>query len=122
MMIRCVAIGETDNDGAARVFFEVNGQPRIAKVQDRHAEQTSNRPPKADETNPAHVAAPMPGVIATVAVKEGQKISTGDLLMTIEAMKMETAIHADRNGTVARLLVLAGSQIDAKDLLLELDA
>ncbi len=122
MMIRCVAIGETDNDGAARVFFEVNGQPRIAKVQDRHAEQTSNRPPKADETNPAHVAAPMPGVIATVAVKEGQKISTGDLLMTIEAMKMETAIHADRNGTVARLLVSAGSQIDAKDLLLELDA
>jgi len=118
MLIRCVAVGDADDQGAARVFFELNGQPRIAKVQDRHAEQTSNRQPKADETNPAHVPAPMPGVIATVAVKEGQKVRTGDLLMTIEAMKMETTIHADRNGVVASILVTAGSQVDAKDLLL----
>ena len=119
MLIRCVAIGETDDEGAVRVFFELNGQPRIAKVRDRHAEQTSNRLPKADETNPAHVAAPMPGVVATIAVKEGQKIKTGDLLLTIEAMKMETTIHADRDGDIARILVGAGSQIDAKDLLIE---
>jgi pyruvate carboxylase len=46
----------------------------------------------------------------------------GDLLMTIEAMKMETTIHADRSGVVAKLLVAAGSQVDAKDLLLEFDA
>ena len=119
MLIRCVAIGDTDDEGAVRVFFELNGQPRIAKVRDRHAEQTSNRLPKADETNPAHVAAPMPGVVATIAVKEGQKIKTGDLLLTIEAMKMETTIHADRDGDIARILVGAGSQIDAKDLLIE---
>ncbi len=74
MMIRCVAVGETDDEGAARVFFEFNGQPRIVKIQDRHAAQAISRPPKADEANPAHVAAPMPGMIATVAVKEGQKV------------------------------------------------
>ncbi|MEL6965530.1 MAG: biotin/lipoyl-containing protein [Pseudomonadota bacterium] len=45
---------------------------------------------------------------------------TIDLLMTIEAMKMETAINADRSGTITKLHVAAGSQIDAKDLLLEL--
>ena len=122
MMIRCVAIGETDDEGNVRVFFELNGQPRIAKVQDRHAETVSNRLPKADEANPAHVAAPMPGMIATIAVKEGQKVRSGDLLLTIEAMKMETTIHADRSGVVAKLLVAAGSQIDAKDLLLEFQA
>jgi pyruvate carboxylase len=121
MVIHCAAIGDTDNEGSARVFFELNDQPRITKVPDRHAEQASNRPPKADEGNPAHVAAPMPGVIATVAVKEGQEVRTGDLLMTIEAMKMETTIHADRNGLVHRLLVSAGSQVDAKDLLLEFE-
>jgi pyruvate carboxylase len=119
MMIRAVAIGEADDEGQVRVFFEVNGQPRVARVPDRHGAPSAKRQPKADPANPAHLAAPMPGMVATVAVKEGQKVRTGDLLMTIEAMKMETALHADRNGTVTRLAVTAGSQIDAKDLLLE---
>jgi pyruvate carboxylase len=62
----------------------------------------------------------MPGSIATVAVKPGQKVNAGDLVMTLEAMKMETALHAPRDGTVQELLVQPGSQIDAKDLLLVL--
>ncbi len=122
MLIRCVAIGETDDEGSVRVFFELNGQPRIAKVPNRHAEQSANRLPKADETNPAHVAAPMPGMVATIAAKQGQKIKAGDLLLTIEAMKMETTIHADRDGTIAHIYVAPGGQIDAKDLLLEFEA
>ncbi len=61
----------------------------------------------------------MPGMVATLAVKEGQEVKAGDLLMTIEAMKMETALNADRTGKIKRILVSAGSQIDAKDLLLE---
>jgi pyruvate carboxylase len=120
MMIRCVAIGEPDDEGQVRVFFEVNGQPRVARVNDRQKAAIAKRHPKAEDGNPAHLAAPMPGMIATLAVKEGQEIKPGDLLMTIEAMKMETAINADRSGTVTRLHVSAGSQIDAKDLLLEL--
>ena len=119
MMIRAVAIGETDDDGLVRLFFEVNGQPRVARVSDRQKTATTTKPPKAEEANPAHLAAPMPGMVATLAVKEGQKVKTGDLLMTIEAMKMETALNADRNGTIKRILIGAGSQIDAKDLLLE---
>ena len=119
MMIRAVAIGETDDEGQVRVFFEVNGQPRVARVSDRQKAAAIKRHPKAEDGNPAHLPAPMPGMVATVAVREGQKIKSGDLLMTIEAMKMETAINADRNGTIARLHVSAGAQIDAKDLLLE---
>ena len=120
MMIRCVAIGEADDEGQVRVFFEVNGQPRVARVSDRQKTATARRHPKAEDGNPTHLAAPMPGMVATLAVKEGQEVKPGDLLMTIEAMKMETAINADRTGTVAKLHVSAGSQIDAKDLLLEL--
>ena len=41
----------------------------------------------------------------------------GDILLSIEAMKMETALHAERDGTVAEVLIGIGSQIDAKDLL-----
>ena len=63
----------------------------------------------------------MPGAVATVAVKAGQKISTGDLLLTIEAMKMETGLHAERDATVKAVHVQPGGQIDAKDLLIELE-
>ncbi len=122
MMIRCVAIGETDDEGMTRVFFEVNGQPRIARVPDRHSDKASKVNPKADPANPNHVAAPMPGMIATVAVQPGQTVKSGDLLLTIEAMKMETTIHADRSGVVASVVAAAGSQVDAKDLLLEFKA
>ena len=59
----------------------------------------------------------MPGVISRVAVREGQRIEAGDVLVSIEAMKMETAIHAEVAGTVEALAVEAGDQIDAKDLL-----
>ncbi len=72
---------------------------------------------KAEEGNPNHVAAPMPGVVSTLAVKAGQQVKAGDVLLSIEAMKMETSIHAERDGTIADVAVTAGAQIDAKDLL-----
>ena len=63
----------------------------------------------------------MPGVISSVAVKDGQKVTAGDVLCSIEAMKMETAIHAEADGTVAEVLVRPGDQIDAKDLLVRFE-
>jgi pyruvate carboxylase len=123
MIIRCQAVGETDDRGLARVFFELNGQPRIARVPDRaHGASASQQRPKAEAGNSAHVAAPMPGVISGVAVEAGQEINAGDVLLSIEAMKMETALHADRDGKVAEVLVKQGDQIDAKDLLMRFEA
>ncbi|MBP0575574.1 biotin/lipoyl-binding protein, partial [Mycobacterium tuberculosis] len=72
----------------------------------------------AEDGNPAHLAAPMPGVVSTIAVRVGQEVKAGDMLMSIEAMKMETALHAERDGVVAEIPVVAGAPIDAKDLLL----
>jgi pyruvate carboxylase len=117
MVIRMQAIGESDEDGLIRVFFELNGQPRVVKVPDRANAGKIVAKRKAEEGNASHVAAPMPGVISTLAVKAGQSVKAGDVLLSIEAMKMETAIHADRDGTIAEVLVHPGSQIDAKDLL-----
>ena len=118
--VRLQAVSETHEDGEVRVFFELNGQPRVIRVPDRKVAGAAARRPKADPGDEAHVGAPMPGVVASVAVAQGQKVTKGDLLLTIEAMKMETGLHAERDATVAALHVAPGAQIDAKDLLVEL--
>ena len=119
--IRMQTEGDTDDRGEARVFFELNGQPRVIRVPNRAAKATAAVRPKAEAGNPGHVGAPMPGVVASVAAREGQAVNPGDLLLTIEAMKMETGLHAERAGTVKALHVQPGAQIDAKDLLVELE-
>ena len=113
------ATSGTDEKGMVTVFFELNGQPRRIKVPDRmHGASGSATRRKADAADPNQLGAPMPGVISTVAISAGQSVKAGDVLLSIEAMKMETALHAERDGVVAELLVKAGDQIDAKDLLI----
>ena len=119
--IRLQAVGETDEKGDVRVFFELNGQPRIIRVPDRLIKSQTASNPKAEEGNNAHVGAPMPGVIAGVTVSKGQSVNEGDLLLTIEAMKMETGLHAERDAIIKLVHVSTGSQIDAKDLLIEFE-
>jgi len=120
LVLRLQTIGETDEEGKVRVFFELNGQPRIVKVPNRSAKATVEVRRKAEEGNDTHVAAPMPGAVSTISVKKGDAVKAGDVLLTIEAMKMETALHAPRDGSVTELLVTPGAQIDAKDLLVVL--
>jgi pyruvate carboxylase len=59
----------------------------------------------------------MPGVVASVAVKPGVVVAQGDLLVSLEAMKMETAVRAARDGTVAEVFVRLGQSVEARDLL-----
>ena len=120
--IRLQAVGETTEDGDVKVFFELNGQPRVIRVPNRLVKSKTAAKPKAAEGNPNHIGAPMPGSVASVAVTAGQKVNAGDLLLTIEAMKMETGIHADRSAVVKAVLVHPGSSIEAKDLLVELES
>ncbi|MBX4925702.1 biotin/lipoyl-binding protein [Rhizobium binae] len=55
----------------------------------------------------------MPGVISTASVSAGQRVQAGDVLLTIESMKMETALHAEKDGMIAEVLTqsLAGKPI-----------
>jgi len=119
--IRCQAIGETNEEGEAKVFFELNGQPRVIRVANRKVKATTAARPKAEAGNHAHIGAPMPGVVASVAATVGSKVHQGDLLLTIEAMKMETGIHAEHDAVIKAVHVTPGAQIDAKDLLIEFE-
>lgn len=121
LVVQYLGQSETNEQGRVRAFFELNGQPRSVSVPDRKATSSLTVRPKADEKNRLHMGAPMPGVVSTLAVKAGDTVAAGDVLLSIEAMKMETAIHADRDGVVANVHVKAGEQIDAKDLLVEFE-
>lgn len=122
LIIRFLALGEADEDGDQRVFFELNGQPRTVKVANRQLASKARTHPRAEEGNPAHVPAPMPGMVVSVAVQAGQKVERGDTLLSIEAMKMETAIHAERDGVVSAVHASVGMRVDAKDLLMVVEA
>lgn len=119
--IRLLAVSELVDDGLVKVFFELNGQPRTIRVPDRSVEHLTVRRAKKEQGNKAHVGAPMPGNILAVSVKLGDKVNAGDVLLTIEAMKMESSIHAEQGGKVAKIHVEPGVSVDAKDLLIELE-
>jgi pyruvate carboxylase len=121
LIIRYLTTSDVRADGQRTVFFELNGHPREVIVPDRSRESTAVRNPKADVDNPNHVAAPMPGKISTVAVTKGQLVKAGDRLLSIEAMKMETAVYSPKDGKVVDVLVAPNAIVAAKDLLVVLE-
>jgi len=120
LIVRYVASSEPHEDGTRTVFFELNGQPRSVRVAD--ASQVARRPParQAQSGNLLHVGAPMPGVVAGIAVARGARVQRGAVLLRLEAMKMETAVRAESDGEVAEVLVQAGQAVEVKDLLMVL--
>jgi pyruvate carboxylase len=121
LIIRYLTSGDAREDGTRTVFFELNGQPREVTVVDRSVGRVAESHPKADPDNPNHIAAPMPGKISSVAVREGQAVRAGERLLSVEAMKMESSVASPRDATVATVLVKAGAAVEARDLLLVLE-
>jgi pyruvate carboxylase len=117
LIVRFFAVGEPDSEGQRSIFFELNGQPRNVKVRDRSLAPPPARR-EADASNPGHVAAPMRGIVVSLAVAAGQPVAQGDRLATIEAMKMETAVYAEIDGSVEEIVAAVGTHVNAKDLLL----
>ncbi|MEQ8663035.1 MAG: pyruvate carboxylase, partial [Gammaproteobacteria bacterium] len=117
LIVRYLGMSEHHDDGQRTVFFELNGQPRQVRVADHSQEATRAPSRKAESGNAAHVGAPMPGLIAQINARVGERVDKGDALMTIEAMKMQTVIRAERDGRIGEILVAVGQQVDAKDLL-----
>ncbi|MBO2447255.1 pyruvate carboxylase [Actinomadura barringtoniae] len=111
------AVGEIDEAGVRQVICNVNGQLRTLSVRDKSV--ASDAPPveRADPGDPGHVAAPFDGSV-TLRVAKGDQVAAGDVVATIEAMKMEASITAPVAGTVARLAVPVATQVQAGDLLL----
>ncbi len=117
LIIRYLARSETDRKGKCTVFFELNGQPRTVRVVDQSSAASQTALPKAEEGNAAQVGAPMPGMVVKVFYGEGEAVERGDVVVAIEAMKMETSVHAEKAGVIERVVAPAGTTVDTKDLL-----
>ncbi|PWL19411.1 methylcrotonoyl-CoA carboxylase [Falsochrobactrum shanghaiense] len=74
-----------------------------------------------DTSSESRILAPMPGLVRLVSITEGMNVAKGDVLVTMEAMKMELSLTAPRDGRVASVRVAAGDQVDEGALLVELE-
>jgi pyruvate carboxylase len=112
-------VGGTSDTGQVKVYFELNGQPREVTVPNRTVKAKVAARAKADATNANHVAAPMAGLVIGIVAKPGQKLAKGDIILQMEAMKMQTALTVERDGILSAIHVKLGDQIETKDLLAE---
>ncbi len=119
LYIRLEAMTEADEHGVRTLMVTVNGQSRPIDAQDRSLKPEVPNREKAEPGNDRHVAAPMTGVV-TISTGEGDEVSAGQQIGSIEAMKMESAISAPKDGAVERVAVPSGTNVEPGDLLLVL--
>ena len=120
LFIRLVNLTEPDQNGQQTAIFELNGYPRHTTVTNKILAKEVVSRAKADPADAAQVGAPMPGMVASIAVSVGQKVKEGETLLTLEAMKMFAAISAPGAGTISEICVKVGESVESKDLLIKL--
>jgi len=115
LIVGLEAVSDADERGYRTVMCTLNGQLRPVTARDRSIASTAPAAERADRSNPDHVGAPYDGVV-TPAVAVGDEVEAGDVVATIEAMKMEASITAPHAGTVERLIVDQSRQCEGGDL------
>jgi pyruvate carboxylase len=113
------AISEADGRGMRTVVARVNGQLRPIEVRDESVEVTTARAERVDAHDPAHLGAPLSGMV-TVLVAQGDRVTAGQAVAVIEAMKMESTITAPAAGTVQRVARAPQGHVEQGDLILVL--
>ena len=121
LVIKYLGLGDHNDDGTINVQFELNGMRREVAVRDPNASEKTRQVVQADESDPRQVGASIPGMVSKIHVQPGDTVEENQLLMTIEAMKMETAVTARTAGKVREIRVKEGQAVKAKELLMLLD-
>ncbi|HEU4849323.1 MAG TPA: biotin/lipoyl-containing protein, partial [Terrimesophilobacter sp.] len=120
LIVGLEAIGEADDKGMRTVMTVINGQLRPVFVRDRSITVESRAAEKADPAQPGQVPAPFSGVV-TLKVTQGDLVTAGQVVASIEAMKMEAAITCSVAGRIGRLAIPVTQQVDGGDLLVVIE-
>ena len=118
LVIKYLGLGELDKEGMRTVSFELNGIRRDVQVPDEEAQQNIVKVPMADPEDKSQVGASIPGAVSKINVKVGDTVEKNQTLVTIEAMKMETAVTARMAGTVEKIEVSERDTVKGGQLLL----
>ena len=121
LVIKYLGLGDHNDDGTINVQFELNGMRREVAGRDPNASEKTRQVVQADESDPRQVGASIPGMVSKLHVQPGDTVEENQVLMTIEAMKMETAVTARTAGKVREIRVKEGQAVKAKELLMLLD-
>ena len=121
LVIKYLGLGDHNDDGTINVQFELNGMRREVAVRDPNASEKTRQVVQADESDPRQVGASIPGMVSKLHVQPGDTVEENQVLMTIEAMKMETAVTARTAGKVREIRVKEGQAVKTKELLILLD-
>ena len=120
MLLKLLFVTPADADGYRTLYYELDGQDYQMSVKDQSLKGQVVSVPKADPDDPSQIGMPLNGTVVKVNVKAGDQVKVGDVLVTTEAMKMESAVKAPFTGTVQEVLVKVGDTLKSQDLLLTL--
>lgn len=118
VIIRYVDASEPNEEGLRTLTFEINGVMREVKVQDKQLEVNTDKKLKAEKGNPHQIGSPIPGTVGKILVNEGDTVEKNSILMTVEAMKMETSIVSKVSGIVDKIYIKEGERVMQEELLI----
>ena len=108
-------------DGQPTAVVATPGAATAAPVRQPRPAAASPQPAAPPAAAEGAVVAPMPGMIIEYKVEAGDKVASGDVVLILEAMKMQNEITAERSGTVASLAYKDGDEVDKGDVLLVIE-
>ena len=110
---------QIDRRGVGYRLFQAGAQLDVAVFTKREAELARLMPHKPPPDLSKFLLSPMPGLLVSLAVKEGQEVKSGETLAIVEAMKMQNVLKAERDGTVKKIHGAEGASLAVDQMILE---
>ncbi|UWG96351.1 pyruvate carboxylase [Dehalobacter sp. DCM] len=122
MIVKLVEVRDIDEEGYRTLLFEINGNRREMRILDKNfgEKEKVDVTLMADPNNPKEIASSITGLISKIFVKEGEKITSKQSMLIIEAMKMETNVLAPSDGDIESILIKEGQQVKSGQLIIKL--
>ncbi|MEI6234426.1 MAG: pyruvate carboxylase [Planctomycetota bacterium] len=117
LIVKLISVAEPAKDGTRKVYFELNGMPREVSIKDKLVKSAAVVKRKAEPGNAHHLGAAMPGLVADVKVNAGAAVKKNDVIMVLEAMKMQVNVSAPKDGIVREVPLKKGDIVESGDLL-----